>query len=219
VYDKTGLSAASPTVSARTEVNTAPEPVIVSNPVDLDDSRLRITWTASTEDDFASYRLYRDPGEKLLSIITNRSQTEYTDDNLDLENEDYKYWIVVYDRGGNSATSDKVSWDADVTPLDAVTVTTPQRNPDTTSLKISWTPSAASNFETYRIFRSSDGSSDEHRVNALLIGIISNRTETQYVDGNGDFKTEPYYYWVAVFGTTGDPVYSEPVAWIPPGSP
>jgi fibronectin type 3 domain-containing protein len=212
VYDQTGLTAGAAAVSARTEVNTAPEAVIVSEPVDLDDTRLRITWTASTEDDFASYRLYRSPGNKLLSIITSRTQTEYTDDNLDLENESYQYRVEVWDRGDLNTSSATVSWDADVTPLDKVTVTTPQRNADTTSVQIYWTPSRASNFETYQIFRSTD----EIRGNSPPIGIISNRTETQYVDGSGDFKTETYYYWVAVFGTTGDPEYSDPVVWIPP---
>jgi len=212
VYDQTGLTAASPIVSARTDVNNAPEAVIVSEPTDIGTTQLKITWTASTAEDFASYRLKRSPGEKLISIISSRTQTEYTDDNLDLENESYQYWVEVWDRGGLWTTSNIVSWTASGGGLEAVTVTTPQPvDPDTTSVRISWSPSSASNFQSYRVFRSPDN----QRGNAILIGIISTRTETQYIDGNGDFTDETYYYWVAVFDNDGVSVDSDPVAWNP----
>lgn len=212
VYDQTGLTAAAPVVSARTDENTAPEAVIVSEPTDVGTSQLRITWTASTEDDFASYRLYRSPGTKLISIISTRTQTQYTDDNLDLENESYQYWVEVWDRSGVFTKSNTVSWAASGTGLQAVTVTTPQPvDPDSASVRISWTPSDATNFQSYRVYRSSTN----QRSSAILIGIISTRTETQYVDGNGDFTSETYYYWVAVFDTEGVSVDSSPVVWDP----
>ncbi len=222
VYDQTGLTAAATAISARTEVNTAPEAVIVSEPVDLDDTRLRITWTASTEDDFVSYRLYRSKNSsaqfKLLSIITSRTQTEYTDDNLDLENESYQYRIDVWDRGGLHTSSETVTWEASGDPLEAVTMTTPQPvDPDSTSIRISWTPSDASDFQSYRVYRSAN---EQWNSELDPIGIISTRTETQYTDGNGDFKNEAYYYWVVVYDkdeNSARPV--DPVAWIPPESP
>lgn len=212
VYDQTGLTAASSVARAKTRVNTEPQAVIVSDPVDLDNSRLRITWTASTEDDFASYRLYR--SGKLLSIITNRAQTEYTDDNLDLENESYQYWVEVWDRAGLHTKSATVSWEASGAPLEAVTVTTPQPvDPDSTSVRITWSPSDASDFQSYRVYRSSNNQWDPEND---PIGIISTRTETQYVDGSGDFKNETYYYWVAVFDNDGDFARpDDPVVWNP----
>jgi len=115
VYDRTGLSAPSSTVSAQTRVNTAPEAVIVSQPVDVDSTRLRLSWSQSFAADFASYRVYRAQSTErgsavLVAVISNRTETQYTDNNLDVKNKAYYYWVAVHDRGGLFTEAGPVGW-------------------------------------------------------------------------------------------------------------
>ena len=93
-------------------------------------------------------------------------------------------------------------------------MTTPQpADPDSSSIRISWTQSAASDFESYRVYRSVN---EQWNQEIDLRGIISTRTETEYIDGDGDFKNETYYYWVVVYDNDGNSARpDDPVVWNP----
>ncbi len=225
VYDDGGLSAISGTVSVTTDVNAPPAKVDLAEPIEVSDTQLRLTWTPSDEGDFSSYRVLRrvDEGEDttngpggLISIIYSRGETDYTDGGLDLNANSYTYWVKVVDRGDSASISDPVSRFA--TPdtgiaLDSVEVTTPRRAaPDTSSIQFTWQESKATNFQEYRIYRSTeeDNSRDE------LLAIISSRTTTSFTDDDGDFKETQYYYWVVVYDTDGNSKDSVPVVWNPP---
>ncbi len=216
VYDNSGLLAPSATVAVQTEENSAPEAVIVSTPDDLDDTSLRLSWSQSTEEDFASYRLYRAEtdtrvGAVLVTIISNRNTTTYTDDNLDLATTSYYYWVTVYDRGGLSTDSDVASWVPSAELPVAVTVALPQAVDDTTSVRISWSASKIEYFDQYQVLRSETN----NMSNAGVIAIVTNSSETEYVDGDGNFKETAFYYWVVVYDLIGQSAASASVLWDP----
>jgi len=219
VYDRTGLSTPSAVVAALTPVNTAPEPVIVSQPLDLGGSSLRITWSQSNEEDFASYRIYRSEvnqqsGADLLSILSSRTTTQYEDRSLDLENSSYYYWVAVYDRGGLSAFSDVVSWEPPGAEApDPVTLAIPQElDTSWASIRLTWTRSQAENFESYRVYRSEDSRLD---AGETPTAILNSASSTEYLDSNGDFKNNTYYYWVRVYDLDGRYSQSDSVIWKP----
>jgi hypothetical protein len=107
VYDKTGLSAPSNVASAQTHINEPPNSVTLAARVDGGD--VTLSWTASGDEDFESYRLYR-AGDSLvnidqitpLEIITGQSQTTVIDTPAPGT---YCYNIVVFDRQGKWAPS------------------------------------------------------------------------------------------------------------------
>ncbi|MBU8934080.1 MAG: fibronectin type III domain-containing protein [candidate division Zixibacteria bacterium] len=66
IYDKSGLSAASDVATARTLVNTTPDPVELFVVDNGSETTTELHWTKSTESDFDSYRIYR-PASALVS--------------------------------------------------------------------------------------------------------------------------------------------------------
>ncbi len=219
VYDDGGLSSISEAISATTDVNTPPEEVDLAEVVESGETALRLTWTPTDADDFASYRVRRrvDGGEEgLIAIINSRSTTDYTDSGLDLKEKKYTYRIRVVDRGGLDSYSNSVSRDATpdtVIALEAVEVTTPRRaSADTSSIEFTWQQSKATDFQEYRIYRGTD----DVFTNADLLAIYSSRTTTSFTDDDGDFKGTQYYYWVVVYDTEGNSEESDPVVWNPP---
>jgi len=112
VIDSFGVSAASNVDSARTLVNTAPDPVTLAGSLSTDSSTFKLSWTRSGEVDFSSYRLYRksSPGvttsDQLVAIINN-SNTDNSTDFVPGPTTVY-YKIFVFDRHGLSSGSNEV---------------------------------------------------------------------------------------------------------------
>jgi len=103
VYDQVGQSSASRIASAHTLVNTAPTPVELT--VVVDSPTVDLTWTASEERDFESYRIYR--GDENVDstsslVLLERRQNVTSADNIDLQGSTYLR-IYVFDRHGLSA--------------------------------------------------------------------------------------------------------------------
>ncbi len=113
VFDQGGKSSGSNLVSVTTAKNQPPQPVTLATPAVLDTSTLRLSWSQSTDGDFASYRIYRSrtPGilenQPPIHIINVSATTIYTDVGLDRKTT-YYYRVFVYDRGGLSAGSNEV---------------------------------------------------------------------------------------------------------------
>ena len=114
VYTKSGLSVESNEVEITTDANRVPEKVILAVPLLMEDTTLRLSWTQSNEDDFASYRIFRsesspvDTNAAPVMIINEQTTTLFDDENL-ARNTEYFYRIFVYDVGGLRAGSDEVS--------------------------------------------------------------------------------------------------------------
>ncbi len=112
VVDTAGLRSASNLVSARTPVNVPPKPVVLSQPT-ADTLGLRLSWSPSTENDFANYRLFRSTASPVdtsfapIEVINNAQTTQYRDLSV-IENVNYFYRIFVFDQHGLSAGSNEV---------------------------------------------------------------------------------------------------------------
>lgn len=113
VFDIAGNTVGSNIVEARTSENQPPAAVVLSQPVQ-DSLALRISWSPSLEQDFASYRIFRstktpvDTAEAPIRIISDANTTEYRDRNV-TPNVQYYYRIFVYDRYGLGTGSNQVS--------------------------------------------------------------------------------------------------------------
>jgi len=111
VYVVTGanLTAASEVASARTFVNTAPDAVeLIGNE---SGGSVQLTWTASGEDDFDSYRIYESTspgvttGDNLVELEQTRSSTSTS---LSRATGTYYYRIFVRDKHGAETGSNEV---------------------------------------------------------------------------------------------------------------
>lgn len=112
VFDAAGNNAGSNIVQQATPVNEAPKAVVLSQPIQ-DAAVLRLSWSPSTEVDFAHYRLYRstvspvDTTTAPITVISNVATTEYRDTSV-VANVLYYYRIFVFDQFGLSAGSNEV---------------------------------------------------------------------------------------------------------------
>lgn len=112
VFDAAGNNSGSNIVQQTTPVNEAPKPIVLSQPVQ-DATVLRVSWSPSTEKDFAHYRLYRstvspvDTTTAPIAVISNVATTEYRDTSV-AANVLYYYRVFVFDQFGLSAGSNEV---------------------------------------------------------------------------------------------------------------
>jgi fibronectin type 3 domain-containing protein len=114
VVDRAGQTTGSNELSIVTPSNTLPAPVTVAVSPTADSS-LKLVWTESNDDDFATYRVYRSetigaistlPSDTLLvNILSDRASATHTEDGL---TRSYYYRVFVFDRGGLSAGSNIV---------------------------------------------------------------------------------------------------------------
>lgn len=114
VYTRGGGSSASNTVSVRTSANLPPQTVTLAQPVLLNATSLRLTWSRNTDKDFASYRILRatsspvTTNDVLRAILNEAASTTHDDIGL-TSGATYFYRIAVYDRAGAVALSNEVS--------------------------------------------------------------------------------------------------------------
>lgn len=112
VLDAAGNSSGSNIAQGKTPVNEPPKPVVLSQPIP-DTLSLKLSWSPSTENDFANYRLYRsttspvDTSFAPIVIINNQTQTEFRDFSV-VPNLLYYYRLFVFDRFGLTAGSNEV---------------------------------------------------------------------------------------------------------------
>jgi fibronectin type 3 domain-containing protein len=112
VYDTAGNNSGSNIVEAMTPLNERPKPVVLSQPV-ADTLALKLSWSPSTESDFANYRLYRSTSSPVdtsyapITIINSQAQTAFSDFSA-VANVLYYYQLFVFDRFGLRAGSNEV---------------------------------------------------------------------------------------------------------------
>ena len=114
VFDSGGKATGSNTEKGKTNANQPPKPVILTQPVVIDSTTLRLNWSQNDDLDFKYYSIYRSgssPVDTLaapIAIINNRYSLQYYDADL-TKNKTYFYRVFVTDEGGMSSGSNEAS--------------------------------------------------------------------------------------------------------------
>jgi hypothetical protein len=216
--DAAGNQAPSKTASGRVTIVKAPEPVNLFTPFAVTGSYSSITlnWSASSEADFASYRIYRSTSagvnlnSGLIANLTAKSTTSFTDTALS-ETTWYHYRIFVFDANNLSSGSNEDSARTNPNAPPAAVVLAAPTKIDSTSLKLVWTQNSDSDFASYRIFRSTAANVDTLDV---LVTIINQAGTTTFTDENLT-TGQTYYYKVFVYDQKGLAAESNEVSGTP----
>ena len=181
----------------------SPQPVQLTLVEVISTYQVSLNWTQTVSTDFANYRLYRDTSpdvsdttSELISTITNRGVTTYTDSEVE-ETTTYYYRLYVRNSLGLSAASnvDSVTTIFNDPPIAVVLAGTLQS--DSATAELTWTQNDEDDFDSYRVYRASSSSVDN---NDVLVDIISSRTQTT----TADFSTSAArWYRVYVYDRQG----------------
>lgn len=204
---------AAPDVSATTLLNISNPPTAVTLAATaVSSASIRLNWAEAVDEDFAAYHIYRGLSSLVsntsppIEIITSKSTLMYIDSDLD-DGTKYFYRIYVYDITGLFAASEVES---------ATTLENQAPNPVTLAARVegsdlilSWSANEDEDFESYRIYRTTDTTAPLDQ--ASLLGIINDQSETSFTDnppsGSGD------NYGVAVYDKQGKSAMSN---WVVP---
>ncbi len=204
VVDTQELSSGSNIVSATTGSNLPPTAVDLAAPVVVDEYNLSLSWAQSNDQAFASYRLFRSTGSNVTNegipvfIGTAHDETYYLDNGL-TSSTTYYYRLYVYDTFGHSSGSNIVSGTTlPNTPPTAVTLAKPSASA-AGALLLRWSPNDDSDFESYRLFRST---TDEIDTTAAPVAIFSMQSTTSYTDLGLENDTT-YFYQILVYDKGG----------------
>jgi len=103
--DNLGRDTASNVMAAVTSVNEPPTAVILAGALDGDASTARLTWSLNTDDDFESYRVYRDTTslvdslDQRIGYVVNQATTTFSDF-IPTGFDSVFYRVYVHDRHG-----------------------------------------------------------------------------------------------------------------------
>jgi fibronectin type 3 domain-containing protein len=188
------------------QIRTAPLPVQVTSATALSSWEIDLRWSESSSQAFALYRVYRattrtvSDTSELVSSIEGAGTTSWVDTSL-AQNTKYFYRVYVVDLSGLSAASnvDSATTLANVAPGSVVVAVSLQ---DSTSARLSWTPSVDRDFASYRVYRNT--SPNISVANSDLVSIITDQQTLSLTDFV-PFPTgsETYYYRVFVLDRQG----------------
>jgi fibronectin type 3 domain-containing protein len=203
--DDLGLGAGSNERSATLD-DLYPSAVELSAPGPAGETSIGLVWTANAELDFESYRLYRSStagvGETadLITTLPESERTRWTDGGL-VENTDYYYRVFVRDKGGNLTPSNEIKVTTENVDPTAVTLNAPTEVTGTTTstVDLSWTASAAHDFDAYHVYRDTSPAVGE---GSTLVRAIDASSTTTYRDAGLADNTR-YYYRVFVLDNAG----------------
>ena len=207
VFDTGGKSSGSNTVTGKTNSNEPPTPVNLLTPSPIGDSytSLYLSWTKNLDEDFASYRVYRNEASQkvdstsfLVGIIYDQNTTNYEDKNLKEETE-YSYRVYVFDSGGKSTGSNTATGKTNMNEPPKPVILAQPVVIDSTTLQLSWSQNDDLDFDYYTIYRSESSPVD---TLSTPIAIINDRNTIQYYDANLVTSTT-YYYRILVTDTGG----------------
>ena len=167
---------------------------------------LRVSWTTSPDQDFASYKLYRSltanvtTSSMLVTSIESKSTISFVDPGLQ-ENVTYFYRLYVFDSSGLSTASNEVSGTTAANlPPTAVTLFDPEPiSGSTTSLRISWTQNNDPDFASYKLYRALTAGVSS---NSTFVANIESRATLSFVDAGLEDNTL-YYYRLYVVDSGG----------------
>jgi len=157
-----------PAVMGTGDAPAAPEGLSASASQAIGPGRILLTWTANTEDDLKSYRLYRTDGaaayEKIATVPSTTFPLMYTDDNDEAllpAGSEYTYYLTAVDEDGfqsnpsneDSATPYFPGPPTTPTSIDA----TSDDLPYSYSIEVSWGASESDYLDGYEVWRKGPG--------------------------------------------------------------
>jgi len=171
----------------------------------IDNGSINLTWNYNTasEPEFAGYRIYRSTtsGSGYTDIASNLQQKTYTDTQNVVNGTTYYYVVVAVDTSNNQSaySNEAAAWAHDHTAPSAPENLTATENDGSVSL--TWDHSAATDFASYKVYRSTTQGSG---YNHLASGLTSN----SYTDTAVSNGTTYYYVITAVDTSNNQSAYS-----------
>ncbi len=201
--DEAGNIAQSMTAAGRLTVHRSPDAVTLSAILTAGAGELFLSWSQADDPSrFASYRIYRaptadvanDPNRRMITEISTRAVTTYTDTGLDPATT-YWYAVAVVDPDGFSTLSAAQSGQPSATgapnqPPTAVTLDAPFAI-GKTSMRLSWSRNADLDFASYDLHRYLDAGLD------TVVASTTRRDSTSFLD-QGLLDNTSYSYRVFV---------------------
>ena len=194
-------------------VVSSPTPVQIITIEAVSSSKISLTWTASVDDDFASYRIYRDTDntpdespENLVATVTSRSTLSFTDTAL---NDVTWYYYRVFVRNVLGVTSgsniDSARTLVNQPPNSVVLAGT---RSDSTTVRLTWSRNTDDDFASYRIYRSTSAI-PEPPLETQMIAFINEQNTSSYNDYVPSSGT--YHYIIYVYDHQGETAGSNEV--------
>jgi fibronectin type 3 domain-containing protein len=203
--DRVGNAAPQFECPDKISITDPPEAVQLIGAVDSTTTSITISWAASQEAHFRSYRIYRSTSAivseapaQLVRELSDIAQTQYPDGNL-MEGVRYYYRIFVVNDLDETAGSNTISahtFDADPDPV----VLDPPSSMGSTRATLTWSMNGATDFKEYRLYRSTQPGVT---TASTLVTTISDQERTYYDDTGIDLTANTYYYRVYVFDLGG----------------
>lgn len=201
--DRAGNSAPATESSKKLSFTDPPDPVSMVSAIDSSTSSITIKWVESQEDHFLAYRIYRSTNPDVeetdgnfIRGLDNRSQTSYPDGSL-MEGQTYYYRIAVVNDLEETALSPNELEASTFDAYPTAVVLDPPSSVDVNRVTLTWSQNSNSDFNEYRIYRSTSPGVLE---TSQLLVIIDDRELTWYDDADGlDTVTNTYYYRVFVY--------------------
>ncbi|NVM31115.1 MAG: PQQ-binding-like beta-propeller repeat protein, partial [Candidatus Helarchaeota archaeon] len=168
---------------------------------------LTLCWDTSVASDLVEYRIYRSTTSGgPYSNIANSTPASYTDSGL-IDGTTYYYVVSAVDEVPNEGfISQEVSGvPRDTTPPSKVTGVATSVNPDN-SITLSWTASAATDFDHYNIYRSTTSGFVPGPINLIATSVTNS-----YTDNNRLERTNYYYRISALDEVPNEGTYSNEV--------
>ncbi len=204
VYDRQGLASGSNVVTGHTAANLAPEAVVLQPALNVTATSAVLSWSQSSESDFAVYRLFRSSQPAVsdqdyqVALISARTTTQQQESGL-APGTTYWYRLYTVDQSGNLTGSNTI----EVTTLSEegpapVVLAAPVATLSST-LRLTWSASLNPNFANYRLYR---GNSAQVDNSDIPIVILNSATVTTH-DDVGLSSTTSYYYRLYVYDLQG----------------
>jgi hypothetical protein len=172
-------------------VNSRPTPVTLYSPSEITTTTMKLTWTTSTESDFAEYQIYQSTTSgqlgSLVGTVKEKATINYVVSGLS-GSTTYYFAVRVVDANGGAGDSNQVSATTLPTP---VTLSSPT-NPKTSSLDLAWTKNTDQSFTKYEIYRSTS----QGQLGTLITS-ITNQAQTTYT-ATGLSASTTYHFTIRV---------------------
>ncbi len=113
VFNISGDKQPSNEVMVQTPGNTPPSGIVLNNPVIVDNSTIKLSWSPNRDSDFYSYRIYRSERSPVsinsapIWMSSNQSMDSCKDAGI-ISGKGYYYKLVVYDKGNLFNESNEV---------------------------------------------------------------------------------------------------------------
>jgi len=181
-----------------------PEDLIVSFNCDGSYPRVDLSWATSSNAKY--YTLYRIPSASPFPVYTDSNF--YRDTNVEV-NKVYQYYVVAYNPGGSSSSSEIVSIKTNYCHPSVPTITglnTDCENKHCVNY-LSWSDQTIFNTFEYRIYRNTSNSLPANPIKTIA-STSPEFISRSWKDDTGLNYPNTYYYWIKAVGPAGESNYS-----------